>query len=61
MVNTISVDGKKLFVCEECLFRYRDEDWAKKCELWCKRHKSCNIGITKHAITNEDDKNGNES
>lgn len=42
----------KMYVCNECGFKYSDEAWAKKCEEWCKEHKSCNIEITKHAIKN---------
>lgn len=40
----------KLFVCPECSFSYREVEWAKKCALWCKEHKSCNLEITKNAV-----------
>lgn len=42
----------KTYICEECKFKYKDKKLAKKCELWCKKYKSCNIEITKHAIQN---------
>ncbi len=43
-------EKEKLFVCEECELLYKDKHWAKKCENWCKKNKSCNLEITKHAI-----------
>ena len=38
------------YVCEECKFKYKDKATAQKCENWCKKHKSCNLEITKHAV-----------
>ncbi len=38
------------YICEECNFAYKDKEWAKKCEAWCKKYHSCNIDITKHAV-----------
>ncbi len=38
------------WMCEECGLKYKDKNWAEKCEAWCKEHKSCNLEITKHAI-----------
>jgi hypothetical protein len=52
MAKKLLKEGKEYFQCEECLFYYEDRDWANKCEEWCKVHHSCNIMITKHAITN---------
>ncbi len=43
------------YQCEECKFIYSDKKWAEKCERWCKKHHSCNLEITKHAV-----KNGNK-
>ena len=43
-------NNKKYFICEECNFAYKEKGWAEKCENWCKKHHSCNIEITKHAI-----------
>ena len=42
---------KKLFKCKECKMYYKDKILAKKCEEWCKNHKSCNLEITKYALT----------
>ena len=42
------IEGK--YQCEECKFYYKERLWAKKCEAWCKKHKSCNIEITKHSV-----------
>jgi len=41
---------KQLYQCPICKFWYKEKEWAKKCEAWCKKHKSCNLEITKHAI-----------
>ncbi len=37
-------------LCEECMLLYREQSWAEKCEEWCRKRKSCNIEITKHAV-----------
>ncbi len=42
-------ENKELYQCEECGLYYRDKEWAKKCELWCKNTQSCNLEITQHA------------
>jgi len=39
------------YICEECGFGYKNRKWAEKCELWCKEKKSCNIEITKYAMS----------
>ncbi|MEK9179776.1 MAG: hypothetical protein AAB893_04900 [Patescibacteria group bacterium] len=46
--------NKKLYQCNECKLKYRDREWAEKCEEWCKEHKSCNLDIIKHAKKNEE-------
>ncbi len=38
------------YKCEECGLVYKDKSIAKKCEDWCREHKSCNLEITKYAI-----------
>jgi len=40
----------KIFQCKECKMFYKDKKLAKKCEEWCRKHKSCNIEIIKHSI-----------
>ena len=42
--------NKKIFRCKECNLDYENRKWANKCEKWCKKYKSCNLMITKHAI-----------
>jgi hypothetical protein len=37
------------WICEECGLKYEDRIWAEKCEDWCRKHKSCNLEIIKHA------------
>lgn len=41
---------KEVYVCEECGFAYEEKELAKKCEAWCREHKSCNIEITKNSV-----------
>jgi len=45
---------KTVFKCEECNFYYVEEEWAKKCEEFCRKYKSCSLEITKHAVKVED-------
>jgi len=42
--------NKDYYQCEECSFNYLTKTWAKKCEEYCKTHKSCSLEITKHAV-----------
>ena len=42
------------YQCSECGFWYKDEEWAKKCEDWCRKYKSCNLEIIRHAIKNSE-------
>ncbi len=41
---------KQVFVCSECSLSYADKEWARKCQVWCREHKSCNLEIIKHAL-----------
>lgn len=50
MVNKINKNNQEYYQCGECKFFYEDKEWAEKCEVWCKEHKSCNLEITKHSI-----------
>lgn len=43
------IKQRGLFVCPECGFKYKEKEWADKCEAWCKEHHSCNLEITSHA------------
>jgi hypothetical protein len=40
----------KLYECKECGMKYNDKELARKCETWCKKHKSCNLEIIKHSV-----------
>lgn len=44
---------KKFYKCTICGLKYKEKRWAKKCEEWCKKYKSCNLEIIQHAIKNE--------
>lgn len=50
MVKLIKKNKKSYFLCEECKLRYKEEQWAEKCEKWCKEYHSCNLYIAKHAV-----------
>jgi len=46
----VKMINKKYYQCEECDFIYKKEELAKRCEEFCKAHKSCSLEITKHAV-----------
>ena len=50
MVKEEKKGDKTLYTCEECGFYYETEDWAQKCEAFCKKNRSCSMEITKHAV-----------
>lgn len=50
MVKKLTKNRIYYYRCEGCNFIYKEKLIAKKCEEWCREHKSCNIDITKHAI-----------
>lgn len=50
MVKEKVKDDKTLYICEGCEFAYEDKEWAEKCEDYCKKHHSCNMEITAHAV-----------
>ncbi len=37
-------------ICDDCKLKYKEKNWAEKCEEWCLAHHSCNIAITRHAV-----------
>ncbi|MBS3101921.1 hypothetical protein J4458_00560 [Candidatus Woesearchaeota archaeon] len=53
MVKTIEKNNKKYFQCEICGFVYKTKELAQKCEVWCEKYKSCNVEITKYAVSLE--------
>ena len=46
----VKKDKKGDYICKECDFAYKEKQWAEKCEAYCKKHPSCSLEITKHAI-----------
>lgn len=40
----------KFYKCSECGLVYKEKRWAKKCEAWCRKYKSCNLEIIQHSI-----------
>ncbi len=53
MVKEIKNNKRRVYQCEECGFVYAAQELAKKCEAWCKAHKSCNLSITKFAVADK--------
>lgn len=41
---------KKTYACSVCKLKYKDNEWAKKCEAWCRAHQSCNLEIIERSI-----------
>lgn len=56
--------AKVLYQCSECGLHYIDQATAKRCEIWCKEHRSCNLEITKlsieRQIKNQERRQGDE-
>lgn len=50
MVKETIKKESKHYTCEECGLAYKEKAMAEKCEAWCKKTKSCNLEIIKHAI-----------
>lgn len=50
MVKEKTINNKIDYQCEICKFYYKEKKWAGKCEDWCKKYKSCNLEISKHAL-----------
>ncbi|MBI2105824.1 hypothetical protein HYT56_03230 [Candidatus Woesearchaeota archaeon] len=50
MVKEIKKENKKYYQCEICKFYYKEKKWAEKCENFCKKHNSCSLEITRHAV-----------
>ena len=50
MVTEKIINRKKTYQCDDCFLVYFDKKFAKKCEEWCRKHKSCNLMITKHSV-----------
>lgn len=56
MVKNIDQNNRSCWQCQECGFKYAEKEWAEKCEVWCREHKTCNVEITKQAIQEVSDK-----
>jgi predicted ATP-dependent serine protease len=35
------IEKKGLYVCEECEMKYKNREWAGKCEEFCRENKAC--------------------
>lgn len=43
------------YQCRICKLYYQDKEWAQKCQAWRAQNNSCNLTITKHALTQSKD------
>jgi len=50
MVKKSLRNGKAVFACGECGLAYAQKAIAERCQAWCAKHKSCNLGIIRHAL-----------
>jgi rubrerythrin len=50
MVKKIKRDGREIYVCEICGFRYADKETAEECQKYCSAHNACSLEITSKAI-----------
>lgn len=50
MVKKETKNNEDLFKCEACGFYYKEKGWAKKCEDFCNKYRSCSMEITKHSV-----------
>ncbi|MEK6900592.1 MAG: hypothetical protein AABX05_05695 [Nanoarchaeota archaeon] len=50
MVKKQQYKGKSLFRCGSCSLLYLKEAIAYDCEVYCKKHKSCSLEISKQAV-----------
>lgn len=41
----------RLYRCDECGLAYREKNIACRCAAWCRKHKSCNLSIIAHAVS----------
>lgn len=42
----------KTFQCPLCKLHYTEEKWARQCEAFCRKYKSCSLEITRNALEN---------
>ncbi len=40
----------KIYKCNICGLKYKEEELAKRCENHCKKYHACSLEITKYAI-----------
>ncbi len=50
MVKKIEKEGRIYFQCGECSFLYKEKELAEGCEDYCRKHNSCSLEITRHAV-----------
>lgn len=41
---------ERIYQCAICGFRYREKKWKEKCETWCRKYRTCNLEVIKHAV-----------
>ena len=54
-MNNMERTNQKNYECPECHLKYKDKEWAEKCEVWCRENNSCNLEIIAHVEKTEED------
>ncbi len=49
-MKNLGSEKQRLYQCNICKLNYKEKEWAEKCEDWCRKYKSCNLAITRHAL-----------
>ncbi len=50
MTHSERVEGRLIFVCDECRLGFADEATAKACEAYDREHHACSLEIGRKAI-----------
>lgn len=50
-MQTVKKGDVTYYRCGACGLLYVDKETAERCEAWCTEHKSCNLDIIQHAVS----------
>ena len=50
MIFEIHSHDGVFYVCDRCGFAYGEKAYAKRCQSWCRKHRSCSLDIIRHAL-----------
>lgn len=61
MVQKVNADGRDIYVCEKCGFKYPAVNMAKACEEACVTKGICRSDIATQAIQDRDKNQGEQT